>query len=58
MHALKAIKETEEASHHGDVNLQNRCKQSAQSKLLRGLTFLYESSIVGSYFSTKIPCTN
>lgn len=22
------------------------------------LTFLYESSIVGSYFSTKIPCTN
>lgn len=22
------------------------------------ITFLYESSIVGSYFSTKIPCTN
>lgn len=36
---------------------------SAQSKTIVSdrstlLTFLYESSIVGSYFSTKIPCTN
>lgn len=37
------------------VNLQSSCEPPARSTVL---TFLYESSIVGSYFSTKIPCTN
>lgn len=35
------------------------CSSSAPHSVFKAsITFLYESSIVGSYFSTKIPCTN
>lgn len=44
------------------VNLQGSSWPAAPPTLIRlpagTLTFLYESSIVGSYFSTKIPWTN